>query len=168
MTDYNIIRDLTKGKFYSGGKIFIKLNPEDPAKREEIFEKVKQSKNQNHVSKINFYKTQENENNFKSKLMNEFLDLSRNQNPASIENIEADASKFIDKLLPDDLIIFVPSTGINSNELHDLKSKCIIYLELNKNLNLGFVIDKTFEFSKIAFNSFIKLSGSNFFILKII
>lgn len=144
MTDYNIIRDLTKGKFYSGGKIFIKLNPEDPAKREEIFEKVKQSKNQNYVSKINFYKTQENENNFKSKLMNEFLDLSRNQNPASIENIEADASKFIDKLLPDDLIIFVPSTGINSNELHDLKSNCIIYLELNKKLNLGFIIDKTF------------------------
>lgn len=144
MADYNIIRDLTKGKFYSGGKIFIKLNPEDPAKREEIFEKVKQSKNQNHVSKINFYKTQENENDFKSKLMNEFLDFSRNQNPAYIENIEADASKFIDKLLPDDLIIFVPSTGINSNELHDLKSNCIIYLELNKKLNLGFVIDKTF------------------------
>ena len=52
--------------------------------------------------------------------------------------------KFIDKLLPDDLIIFIPSSGINSNELHDLKSNCIIYLELNKNLNLGFVIDKTF------------------------
>ena len=144
MADYNIIRDLTKGKFYSGGKIFVKLNPEDPAKREEIFEKVKQSKNKNYVSKIDFYKTQENENDFKSKLMNEFLDLSKNQNPASIENIEADASKFIDKLLPDDLIIFLPSTGINSNELHDLKSNCIIYLELNKKFNLGFVIDKTF------------------------
>ena len=25
MADYNIIRDLTKGKFYSGGKIFIKF-----------------------------------------------------------------------------------------------------------------------------------------------
>ena len=42
MTEYNIINDLTKGKFYSGGKIYIKLNPEDPAKREEIFEKIKQ------------------------------------------------------------------------------------------------------------------------------
>ena len=26
MTEYNIINDLTKGKFYSGGKIYIKLN----------------------------------------------------------------------------------------------------------------------------------------------
>mgnify|MGYP003609050951 FL=1 len=76
--------------------------------------------------------------------MNDFLDLSQNQNPAAVENIEADASKFVDKLLPDDLIIFIPSSGINSNELHDLKSNCIIYLELNKKLNLGFVIDKTF------------------------
>ena len=144
MTKYNIINDLTKGKFYSGGKIYIKLNPEDPAKREEIFEKIKQIKNKNCVSKINFYEKQETENQFKSKLMNDFLDLSQNQNPASVENIEADASKFVDKLLPDDLIIFIPSSGINSNELHDLKSNCIIYLELNKNLNLGFVIDKTF------------------------
>ena len=104
MTKYNIINDLTKGKFYSGGKIYIKLNPEDPAKREEIFEKIKQIKNKNCVSKINFYETQETENQFKSKLMNDFLDLSQNQNPASVENIEADASKFVDKLLPDDLI----------------------------------------------------------------
>ena len=83
-------------------------------------------------------------NQLKSKLRNDFLDMSQNQHPPPVENIEADASKFVDKLLPDDLIIFIPSSGINSNELHDLKSNCIIYLELNKNLNLGFVIDKTF------------------------
>ena len=77
--------------------------------------------------------------------MNEFLDLSKNQNPASIENIEADSKIFLNQLLPDDLVIFIPSSGINSNEeLHDLKTNCIIYFEVTNKIKLGFVIDKIF------------------------
>lgn len=142
--NHNIIQDLTQGQFFAGGKIYIKLSPNDKAKRTELFEKIKDIKNEKTITKLNLYGSQENENNFKSKLMNEFLDLSKNQNPASAENVEADATRFLNQLLPDDLIVFIPSSGINSNELHDLKTNCIIYIELNKNLNLGFVVDKTF------------------------
>lgn len=144
MKDYRLITDLTKGNFYSGGKIFVKLSPDNKADRELIFSKINANLNKNKTNKIDLESAKISENEFKSKMMNSFLDLSKNQNPATLENIKADSEKFLDQLLPTDIIVLLPSTGINSNELHELKSNCIIYFELSKNINLGFVIDKTF------------------------
>ena len=144
INNYKLINDLTAGKFFSGGKIFVKLDPVEPEKRKAIFEKIKNNTSTNIKTKLNFDNLTISEDQFKSKMINSFLDLSKTQNPAAIDNIKIDANNFINQLLPDDIIIFLPSTGINSNELHENESNCIIYFEIGENFNLGFVIDKVF------------------------
>ena len=144
MKEYKLVKDLTAGKFYAGGKIFVKLNPSDATKRAVLFEKINQINKKNVLTKLDLNSSYVSEDSFKAKLMGTFLDLSQSQNPTTIDNVKKDADVFLNKMLPEDVMIFLPSSGINSNELHDLETNCIIYFELNEGFNLGFVIDKTF------------------------
>lgn len=144
MKEYKLVKNLTAGKFYAGGKIFVKLNPSDKTERAVLFEKINQINKKNVLTKLDFDSAYVSEDFFKAKLMGTFLDLSQSQNPTTIDNVKKDADVFLNKMLPEDVMIFLPSSGINSNELHDLETNCIIYFELNEGFNLGFVIDKTF------------------------
>ena len=145
MKEYKLVKDLTAGKFYAGGKIFVKLNPSDKTERAVLFEKINQINKKNVLTKLDFDSGYVSKDSFKAKLMGAFLDFSQSPNPAAIGNINKDADVFLNKMLPEDVMIFLPSSGINSNnELHDSETNCIIYFELNEGFNLGFVIDKTF------------------------
>lgn len=144
--DFKIIKSLSAENFMSGGKVYIHYSPSDPQKRKQLVVEAERIKTGQKYPTVNYdvKAILETENNFKARYAEEVMNAGLETNPADIDEVKGAVESLSSKLLFDDVVVLLPSSGISSKELHDINAHSIIYFELHNGLNLGFVVDKIF------------------------
>ena len=140
-----------KGEFILGGKAFWLKNPYSKIERESLRMKI----NENATGNKYKLEKEESKMKYKSRYIEEALGGVEERNPGSKEEISNSVQEIKEKILPGDNIIFFNSPAIFSKNLHSVKTNSIIYIEIEQNLSIGWVIDKEL----LAFTSGGVLSG---------